>query len=68
VPVWQIILPIVGGAFVIYTIYENVARQEGAYRHFGWLVLAWLVIGGAIVALAPGLAGRVRKGLATSSA
>jgi amino acid transporter len=68
VPLWQLAIPIVGGGFVIYTIYENVARQEGAYRHFGWLVLAWLLVGTAIVALAPGLAGRVRAGLASSSA
>jgi hypothetical protein len=31
-------------------------------------VLVWLVIGLLIVALVPGLAGRVRTGLATSSA
>jgi amino acid transporter len=68
VPMWQLGIPIVGGAFVIYTIYENVARQEGAYRHFGYLVLAWLLIAAAIVAFAPGLAGRVRAGLASSSA
>jgi amino acid transporter len=67
-PRWQIAVPILGGAFVIYTIIKNVFGQEGAYRNFGWLVLLWLLIGAAIVALAPGLAGRVRAGLAASSA
>jgi len=67
-PMWQVAVPTLGGAFVVYTIYKNVFGLEGAYRHFGWLVLIWLLIGGAIVALAPGLAGRVRAGLATSSA
>lgn len=67
-PMWQVVVPTLGGAFVVYTIYKNVFHVEGAYRHFGWLVLIWLVIGGAIVALAPGLAGRVRAGLAGSSA
>ena len=68
VPAWQVIIPSLGCAFVIYTIYKNVVDVESPYSYFGWLVLIWLVIGAAIVAFAPGLAGRVRAGLATSSA
>lgn len=67
-PRWQMAVPTLGGAFVIYTIYKNVFHVEGAYRYFGWIVLGWLVVGGLVVALAPGLAGRVRAGLAASSA
>jgi amino acid transporter len=67
-PAWQVIIPTLGGAFVVYTIYKNVVHVESPYSYFGWLVLIWLVIGTAIVAFAPGLAGRVRAGLATSSA
>lgn len=67
-PMWQVAVPALGGAFVIYTIYKNVFHVAGAYRHFGWLVLVWLLVGAAIVSFAPGLAGRVRAGLATSSA
>jgi amino acid transporter len=66
-PTWQAIIPMLGGAFVIYTIYKNVFHVASPYSYFGWIVLAWLAIGTAIVALAPGLAGRVRLGLATSS-
>jgi amino acid transporter len=67
-PTWQVVIPALGCAFVIYTIYKNVVHVESPYSYFGWLVLAWLLIGIAVVALSPGLAGRVRAGLATSSA
>ncbi len=67
-PRWQMVIPTLGGAFVIYTIYKNVVHVASPYSYFGWLVLAWLVLGAAIVAITPGLATRVRSGLATSSA
>jgi amino acid transporter len=67
-PRWQVIIPTLGGAFVIYTIYKNVVHVSSPYSYFGWLVLVWLVIGAAIVAFVPGLARRVRTGLATASA
>jgi amino acid transporter len=65
-PAWQAILPALGGAFVVYTIYKNVFNVPAPYSHFGWIVLAWLALGTALVACAPGLAGRVRAGLAAS--
>lgn len=67
-PRWQAVIPTLGGAFVVYTIYKNVVHVESPYSYFGWLVLVWLVIGAALIVLVPGLAGRVRAGLATSSA
>jgi amino acid transporter len=67
-PRWQIVVPTLGGAFVIYTIYKNVVNVESPYSYFGWIVLVWLLVGAAIVAFTPGLAGRVRTGLAGSSA
>ena len=67
-PLWQAVIPTLGGAFVIYTIYKNVVHVPSPYSYFGWLVLIWLLIGLAIVAFVPGLARRVRIGLAQSSA
>ena len=67
-PTWQAAIPTLGGAFVVYTIYKNVVGLDAPYSYFGWIVLVWLLIGLALVALVPGLAGRVRIGLATSSA
>lgn len=65
-PRWQAVIPALGGAFVVYTIYKNVVHVPSPYSYFGWIVLAWLVAGAAVVALVPGLAGRVRTGLAMS--
>ena len=67
-PRWQVVIPTLGGAFVVYTIYKNVVHVASPYSYFGWLVLAWLIAGAAIVAIVPGLATRVRAGLATSAA
>jgi amino acid transporter len=65
-PIWQAAIPTLGGAFVVYTIYKNVVNVPAPYSYFGWIVLVWLLIGLALVVLVPGLAGRVRTGLATS--
>jgi amino acid transporter len=65
-PTWQAAIPTLGGAFVVYTIYKNVVGLDAPYSYFGWIVLVWLLIGLALVAFVPGLAGRVRTGLAAS--
>jgi amino acid transporter len=64
-PRWQMAVPVLGGAFVCYTIYRNVfIGQEGTYGRLPYIEGIWLVIGLAVVLVAPGLAGRVRDGLA----
>ena len=68
-PPWQAAIPTLGGIFVVYTIYKNVV-------HVGRLPTPTSAgscssgssSGSALVALVPGLAGRVRTGLAASSA
>ncbi len=68
VPVWQILVPVLGGAFVCYTIYRNVfIGQTGALANTPYIEVAYLVIGLAVVLVAPGLAGRVRSGLAAGA-
>ena len=65
VPRWQIAVPILGGAFVCYTIYRNVfVGQEGTYAHLPYIEGGYLLLGLLVVSLAPGLASRVRAGLA----
>jgi amino acid transporter len=69
VPAWQILIPILGGAFVCYTIFRNVfIGQTGANANTPYIEGAYLLIGLAIVAIAPGLARRVRAGLAAGEA
>ncbi|WP_249011927.1 APC family permease [Conexibacter sp. DBS9H8] len=66
-PRWQIVVPVLGGAFVCYTIYRNVfVGQTGAYSRFPYVEGIYLLIGLIVVLVAPGLSSRVRSGLASS--
>jgi len=68
VPIWQVLIPILGGAFVCYTIYRNVfIGQTGALANCPYIEIAFLVVGLVVVLVAPGLAGRVRVGLAAGA-
>jgi amino acid transporter len=68
VPLWQVAIPLLGFAFVIYTIIRNVfVGQVGTYTRLPYIELVYLVIGFVVVLVAPGLAGRVRVGMATTS-
>jgi amino acid transporter len=67
-PTWQVVIPVLGGAFVCYTIYRNVfVGQEGAYAHLPFIEIGYLIVGLVVVSMAPGLAGRVRAGLAAGA-
>lgn len=67
-PRWQIVVPLAGIAFLGYTIYKNVVGLESPYSLFPYLVAVWLAVGVAIVLGIPGLAVRVRRNLADSTA
>jgi amino acid transporter len=68
-PAWQIIIPVIGGAFVLYTIYRNVfVDQTGSLHNTPYFEGVWLILGLAVVCILPGLAGRVRAGLAAGNA
>jgi amino acid transporter len=58
-PLWELAFPVLGIAFLCYTIYKNVAGTSAPYDRFPWIVLAWLVVGALVVALAPGVARRI---------
>jgi amino acid transporter len=62
-PIWQIVFPVVGIAFLCFTIYKNVHGAVAPYSHFPWYVLAWLVVAAVIVMAAPGVARRVGERL-----
>jgi amino acid transporter len=63
---WQIIVPALALAFVVYVIWKNVIGVDPPYDRFWWIVGIWLLIGAAIVFLVPGLAARVTAGLRAS--
>jgi amino acid transporter len=58
-PLWEIAIPLLGIVFLGYTIYKNVHGTSAPYDRFPWYVLAWLAVGGLLVALAPGVARRI---------
>jgi amino acid transporter len=58
-PLWELVFPVVGIAFLVFTIYKNVTGQSFPFDRFPWIVLAWLAVGAVIVALAPGLTRRI---------
>lgn len=69
VPWWQLAIPVLGGAFVCYTIYRNVfIGQTGYLANMPYIEVVYLIIGLAVVLVAPGLARRVRAGLAAGMA
>ena len=66
-PAWQVVVPVLAMALVLYTIWRNAAGLDAPYSWFPYVVLAWLALGVAI-SLVPGLAGRVRASLERSQA
>jgi amino acid transporter len=58
-PLWEIVFPVLGIAFLVFTIYKNVKGTSAPYSTFPWIVLAWLAVGALIVAAAPGVASRI---------
>ena len=62
-PLWQLAIPLLAIAFIVFTIYKNVHGALAPYSHFPWFVLAWLAVGGLVVALAPGVAKRIGTAL-----
>ena len=63
-PLWQIVVPILGMAFLGYTIYKQVSGQVFPYDRFPYVVLGWLLLSIVVVVFAPGLARRLGEGLA----
>lgn len=66
-PRWQIVIPALGALFVGYTLVKNIVGESFPYNRFPIVVGIYLLIGLGTVLATPGLAGRVRKGLLSSS-
>ena len=66
---WEIVFPLGGIGFALYTLYKNLwPVPDYPFNIFPYVVAAWLAVGLAAVWLAPGLAGRVASGLVDSDA
>jgi amino acid transporter len=62
-PRWEIVFPLAGIAFVIYTIYKNVQGVPFPYNRFPFWVAGWLLVGLAFIVFAPQLARRIGEAL-----
>src|SRR5918912_292567 len=62
---WEVIVPVVALAILVYVIYANVYPvPDFPFNIFPYVVAAWLVFGFGIVLLVPGLARRIGANLA----
>ncbi len=55
-PLWELVFPVLGIAFLGYTLYKNVTGQSFPYSRFPLVVVIWLVVGLLIVLFTPRLA------------
>ena len=63
-PLYEIVCPIIGIAFLGYTLYKNVSGVVFPYNRFWIVVAGWLLFGLLIVAASPGMAKRIGIALA----
>jgi amino acid transporter len=63
-PLWQVPIPLIGMAFLGYTLYKQVKGQSFPYDRFPWVVAGWLVFAIVVVVVAPRLTRRLGDGLA----
>jgi amino acid transporter len=61
---WELVLPVAGIAFAVYTLYKNVwPVPPHPFDLFPYIVAAWLAVGLAATWAVPGLAARVEERL-----
>jgi len=63
-PLSEIIFPLLGIAFLIYTLYKNVQGMAFPYSRFPLVVGIWLIIGLGIIVASPRWASRIGASLA----
>jgi amino acid transporter len=62
-PLWEIVFPLLGIAFIVYTIYKNVQGVPFPYDRFPFWVGGFLLIGLIITMVTPALSRRVGEAL-----
>ena len=61
VPRWELILPALGLAYLVFVYAVQIIGQEAPYTWFPWMAGAWCLIGLIIVSARPALAERIGK-------
>jgi hypothetical protein len=63
-PLWEIVVPLGGIAFAVYTLYKNIwPVPPHPFDLFPYMVAAWLAVGLVAAWAVPGLAARVESSL-----
>jgi len=63
-PAWELVFPVGGIGFAVYTLYKNLwPVPDYPFNLFPYVVLAWLLVGLTAAFFAPGFATRVERGL-----
>lgn len=65
IPKWEIVVPVLGIAFLVYVYVIQIAGQVAPYTYFPWIAGAWCIIGLVIVLAKPALADRIGSRLTT---
>ncbi|WP_405217776.1 APC family permease [Agrococcus sp. Ld7] len=65
IPKWEIVVPVLGVAFLVYVYAVQITGQVAPYTYFPWIAGAWCLIGLAIVLAKPALADRIGSRLTT---
>jgi amino acid transporter len=63
IPIWEIIIPILGVAYLVYVFYEQLVGVSAPYTYFPFMVAAWCVLGLVLVLARPSLAQRIGRDL-----
>jgi amino acid transporter len=63
IPVWELILPVLGVAYLAYVFYEQMVGVSAPYSYFPYEVVAWCALGLIVVLARPGLARRIGRDL-----
>ena len=64
VPWWELVFPVGGIAFAVYTLYKNIwPVPDYPFNIFPYVVAGWLVLGTCVSFLVPGFAERIDKQL-----
>ncbi|GAA1799270.1 APC family permease [Agromyces neolithicus] len=59
IPKWEVVIPVLGLAFLAYVYFIQIAGQSPPYTYFPWIAGAWCIIGLVIVLVKPALADRI---------
>ena len=65
-PKWQIVVPILGLALVVYTLYKNAVGLDAPYSWFPYMVAGWLLIG-FVISFRKGLTSSVARNLSAAN-